>query len=666
VNDPDKTKAQLTEELDACRARVAELEAEAEQRERTEAALRAGEQGFRTLIESSHEVVFSKDSDGRYHTMNLKAAIGLGGTCVDDIVGKTDYDLMPKERADALREADKWVMENDETMDVEEVVRDAQGEDRVYLSRKWPTHDSEGKATGIACLAMDITERRQAEEQLTLFRRFAEASGQGLGWADLDGTIRYANPALCRILEEPRAGDVMGRSVLSYYDDQTRRSIQQEILPAVLADGYWSGEVELRGTKGRVTPTIHGLFLLRDSDGEARHFANVITDITRETELEKQLRQAQKMEAIGTLAGGIAHDFNNILTPIAGYTEMAMDDLTESSPVRASLEEVLAASERAVDLVRQILAFSRQGDHERRQIRMIPVVKEALKLLRASLPAMIEIDLDIRARADAVLADPTQIHQVVMNLCMNASHAMRETGGKLTVAMSDFVPEGDEGSPCKSQGLHVRLSVSDTGHGISPDVLERIFDPYFTTKEQGEGTGLGLSVVHGIVESHGGAITVESTVGEGTTSQVLLPVIDEEDTTAADTADVVPVGTERVLFVDDEKALVGLYEQMLGRLGYRVTAYTSSPEALAAFRATPDAFDLVITDMAMPTMTGIQLAREAIQIRPDIPLILCTGFTELVTPRMAKALGIREFLMKPIRQRAMAKAIRRALGEEIE
>ena len=253
-----------------------------------------------------------------------------------------------------------------------------------------------------------------------------------------------------------------------------------------------------------------------------------------------------------------------------------------------------------------------------------------------------------------------------MNLCMNASHAMRETGGKLTVAMSDFVPEGDEGSPCKSQGLHVRLSVSDTGHGISPDVLERIFDPYFTTKEQGEGTGLGLSVVHGIVESHGGAITVESTVGEGTTSQVLLPVIDEEDTTAADTADVVPVGTERVLFVDDEKALVGLYEQMLGRLGYRVTAYTSSPEALAAFRATPDAFDLVITDMAMPTMTGIQLAREAIQIRPDIPLILCTGFTELVTPRMAKALGIREFLMKPIRQRAMAKAIRRALGEEIE
>jgi signal transduction histidine kinase len=380
---------------------------------------------------------------------------------------------------------------------------------------------------------------------------------------------------------------------------------------------------------------------------------------------ETQLRQAQKMEAIGTLAGGIAHDFNNILFPIMGYTEMTLKNLPDDSRIRRNLEGVLKAATRAKDLVRQILAFSRHTDLKQKYLMIQPIIKEALKLLRATLPATIEIREDINKECGPVFASPTQIHQIMMNLCANAYHAMRETGGVLEVKLTDIRlgPEDIPFYPAVSSGSYLKLSVSDTGHGMTKDIMEKIFDPYFTTKDTGEGTGLGLSVVHGIVRNHNGHITVYSEPGKGTVFHIYLPLFTETFITP----DVMPEeeqppgGNEKILLIDDEEQIVDMEREMLEHLGYHVTGITKSLEALEVFRRAKDDFDLVITDMTMSHMTGAELSREILRIRPDIPIILCTGFSELVTEEKARKMGIREYVMKPMLRSEIAVAIRRVL-----
>lgn len=396
---------------------------------------------------------------------------------------------------------------------------------------------------------------------------------------------------------------------------------------------------------------------------------NFLRDITQEKKLEVQLIQAQKMEAIGTLAGGIAHDFNNILSAIIGYAELTAFDIKEDNRARKNLDEVIKGGERAKDLVQEILTFSRQHERERRMLYMSPLVKETLKLLRASLPSTVEIRQNIEKDIGFVEADPTQIHQLLMNLCTNAGHAMRAKGGILEVGLTymDKKPKDVSFSTEGNAGSCVKLSVSDTGHGIDKALLKRIFDPYFTTKDQEEGTGLGLSVVHGIVKSHGGAITVQSKPGEGSTFNVYLPVTKSETVRESDSGEEalpLPGGQERILFVDDESALVNMGKQMLERLGYKVDIQTSSTEALELFREKPDEFDLVITDMTMPHMTGEKLAKEIMKIRPEIPIILCTGYSERITEDRAKKMGIAEFAMKPLLVHDLAEAIRRALDNQ--
>ena len=385
-------------------------------------------------------------------------------------------------------------------------------------------------------------------------------------------------------------------------------------------------------------------------------------------ELQTQLQQAQKMQAIGTMAGGIAHDFNNILFPIVGYTEMAMADLPEDSLTRSNLEEVLKAADRAKGLVRQILTFSRQSEQERKPLKIQPIVKEALTLLRASLPTTIEIRQKIDKACGAILADPIQIHQVMMNLCTNAYHAMREKGGVLGVTLTEVdIDSSDLGSNVDLKpGPYVRLTVSDTGRGMKRAEMERIFEPYFTTKGPGEGAGMGLAVVHGVARSHGGHITVYSEPGKGAAFHVYLPRIDGSIgiAPAAVPSEPAPSGTERVLLTDDEEQIVNMEQQMLERLGYHVTARTSSVEALKAFRAQPEKFDLVITDQTMPNMTGAELAQKLMGIRPDIPVILCTGFSEVIPEEKARAMGLRAYVMKPIVKSEIAKIIRRVLDYE--
>ena len=379
---------------------------------------------------------------------------------------------------------------------------------------------------------------------------------------------------------------------------------------------------------------------------------------------EKQLQQVMKLQAIGTLAGGIAHDFNNILFPIVGYTELTMDDIPKDSQARQNLEEILKATNRAKELVQQILMFSRQNCQERKPLKVQYLIKEALKLLRATIPSSIEIECDIDDTCGPIKGDPTQVHQVIMNLCTNAYHAMQETGGNLEVSLKEINLSYEQSIERVGMkiGKHVELQVKDSGHGMDPLVMERIFEPYYTTKEQGKGTGLGLSVIHGIVKNHGGDIAVSSLPGQGATFKVFLPIIDEmEVEIEADEPDIAITGKERILLIDDEEQIIDIEQQILERLGYHVTPKTDSQEALEEFAAQPDRFDLVITDMTMPKMTGDQLARRMMDIKPQIPVILCTGFNATISEEKALAMGIVKFVMKPIVKDELASTIRTVL-----
>ena len=379
---------------------------------------------------------------------------------------------------------------------------------------------------------------------------------------------------------------------------------------------------------------------------------------------ENQLQQVMKLQAIGTLAGGIAHDFNNILFPIVGYTELTMDDVPEGSQAKQNLQEVLKAANRAKKLVQQILTFSRQNSQERKPMRVQTLIKEALKLLRATIPSSIEIHSSIDEDCGLIKGDPTQIHQVIMNLSTNAYHALQETGGKLEVGLKEINLNYEESLQRVGikVGRHLELTVKDNGHGMAPQVLERIFDPYYTTKKQGKGTGLGLSVTHGIIKNHGGDISVSSQPGVGTTFSVYLPVIDDVDVEIepAETASATN-GNERILLIDDEAQIIDIERRILERLGYKVTSKTDSEEALEEFSARPEGFDLVITDMTMPKITGDRLARRLMDINPQIPVIMCTGFNEAITEEKALAMGIDKFVMKPVIKDELACAIRTVL-----
>ncbi len=381
-------------------------------------------------------------------------------------------------------------------------------------------------------------------------------------------------------------------------------------------------------------------------------------------QLEAQLKHSQKLEAIGTLAGGIAHDFNNLLFAMLGYITMAKEDLDETNPVREDLEEAITAAKRAKDLVQQILTFSRQQEGEQQPIRISSLVKEALKMIRAFLPATIEIREDWENAQSAILADPSQIHQIVMNLCTNAGYAMRSTGGRLEVNLADVeIDSGFASSYAISEGRYLMLSVSDTGHGIPAEDLDRIFDPFFTTKPVGEGTGMGLAVVHGIVRNHNGAITVSSEPGDKTVFKLYFPVIEDEIEDSQMEIESMPKGTGHILVVDDEISLVKLEKRILERCGYQVTTAISSLEALQLFRESPDYFDLVISDLAMPKLDGAGLAKEMIKIKPNVQIILVTGYSSAISAAQAKEIGIAEYVMKPIAPHEFSKTVRQVLDK---
>jgi PAS domain S-box-containing protein len=425
-------------------------------------------------------------------------------------------------------------------------------------------------------------------------------------------------------------------------------------------------------TKEKGTRTLHTKKIpIFDENGEPLFLLGISEDITERKIaleermiLETKLHQAQKLESIGTLAGGIAHDFNNILSAVMGYTELAMIDIDNPESLRKDLNEILQGANRAKELVKQILTFSRKSDQNLKPIRIQFVINEVLKLLRSSIPTTIEIRQNINPDCETVLADPTEIHQLIMNVCTNAYQAMREAGGVLNISLQPIeLTEKDFGKKIHLEpGSYLILEIADTGIGMTKDVQDRIFEPYFTTKGKGEGTGLGMAVVHGIVTRLQGDISVYSEQGQGTSFEIYLPIVEAQvEEIQEGLIGPVPIGNERILIVDDDPSIVQLSRKMLEYLGYEVTAFANSMETLQEFKKGPDNFDLVITDMTMPNMTGAELATQILTIQPDMPIILCTGFSEMMNEEKAKSLGIRAFIMKPVNRTDLAESVRQVL-----
>jgi len=504
------------------------------------------------------------------------------------------------------------------------------------------------------------------EESEARFRQAFDHAATGIVLVDSDQRIKASNRYLQRLLgyTEDELVDRPLADVLSF-SDHTKL---EDPCAAMMAGetSFLQLEKDFAHKSGKPIPTRINGSLMRDASGQPLHFILHIRDLSAEKAaeqskrlLEEQLRQAQKMEAIGTLAGGIAHDFNNILSAVSGYTELALMQLPTDSKVHGQLTNVKKAAARAADLVRQILTFSRQTTQEKEPVQISSIIKEALKLLRASLPATIEIRPVIGNFSESILADPTQIHQIVMNLCTNALHAMEDHGGLLEVRLENTRQLEESAMPhdLARPGDYLRLTVADNGCGMDTTTLKRIFDPYFTTKEKNKGTGLGLSLVHGIVENHGGTITVTSTPGKGTTFAIYFPILERPADALAALPDRLTGGTEHILFIDDEPMLVELGTTMLKNLGYRVVGVQDPLEALALFKEDPGQFDLVITDLTMPKMTGDRLAEKLALLRPELPVLLCSGYVKHfgTHPHLAG------YIQKPLSQQDLARAVRDAL-----
>ena len=526
--------------------------------------------------------------------------------------------------------------------------------------------------TGIRELTIELNRRRQAEkdlrESVEKYRSILKNIDDGYFEVDITGCLTFFNDSLCRILGYSRK-QLMGIHSREFMDEENSKKIYLAFNKV-----YRTGE----STKALDWKLIRKdrsicfaeiiVSLMTDSDDKRIGFRGIARDITDRKLLEGHLRQAQKMESIGTLTGGIAHDFNNILFMIIGNVELALEDIPESNPVYTNLEKIKAAGLRAAGIVKQLLNFSRKTDQDLKPIDIIAVIKDALKFLDSTIPSTIKIQKNIADREITILADPIQINQVLMNICINASQAMEETGGvlKINVEKESVTVNSAHSYPGMAEGDYIKIMVSDAGPGIESQFIDRIFDPYFTTKAIGKGSGMGLAVVQGIVKTHNGTITVKSRPGKGATFTILFPVVDKKPVAHSETTDEIPpVGSETILFVDDEESIVDVTGQILKALGYKVETQTNPQDALKIFQSKPHDFDLVITDMTMPRMTGIQLSEKLMGIRSDIPVIICTGRSSHIDEEKAGQIGIADYIMKPISMLEIAKIIRKVLDKKI-
>ena len=636
------------------------LKVEISEREKTE-------NKFRILLESSPDAIVIVDEHGKIVLTNHQAD-QMFGYEKGELYGKTVEMLIPepyRERHKELRTAftrERKTRPMGEGLDLWALTKDGR---QIPVEISLNVLEMENDVLVFAAIR-DITLRKLSEQRLKeseqKYRLLFEESNDAIFISTPEGKLLDINPSGVSLFGYPSKKALLALD--SWRELLADPGAHERLWHALRAHGRVKDfELEFQRPDGRKVYVLASVNAVRDESDRIIGARGILHDITEQKLLQQQLIQSQKMEAIGTLAGGIAHDFNNILAAIIGYAEMALTGLSGESRAFDDIQEVLQAANRARELVGQILTFSRQSRQQKQPVRISSILKEAYKMLRASIPANIDIKYSFSKSDVAVYADPTQIHQVIMNLCTNAYHAMREKGGVLSIELDEvrLPDEGDYTVQDLSPGNYVRLKVQDTGHGMDQDTMKRIFDPFFTTKSQGEGTGMGLSVVHGIVTDHGGKISVSSQPGKGATFMVYLPCISpQKETQPIDTSGY-PGGSERILFIDDEESLVKIGKRQLEQFGYQVTGTTNGMDALQAFKEDPTQFDLIISDHTMPQQTGIELARKFLDIRSDIPIILITGFSELVDLQKIKELGIKELLYKPVSAVELGQKVRRVL-----
>ncbi len=633
-------------------------------RREIEEALRYRERQFRALVETTSDLVWEVNADGIYTYVSPKIKDLLGYE-PEAVIGKSPFDLMPVEEAYRVSLLLKVFKSSRLPFSgLQNINLHKDGREVVLETNGVPIWDAQGNFSGYRGIDRDITERKNAEEErrkaMDWQKAIFEGSRDAIMISDANSMIMDVNEAAVRMtgyskdeLLTMRGPDLNRDTNLVRFEEIQRRVLSgEDILDETVIYTKDGRRLDMEFGHHRVL-----------IDGK-QYLHSIARDVTERKQLEAQLRHVQKMEAIGTLAGGIAHDFNNILSVVIGFSQLIQGDAPDDENVKAEVGGILKACTRAKDLVKQILTFSRQTEGEKQPLRLPTIITEVLTLLRASIPANIEIKHRLASSCGPVLADATQIHQVLLNLTTNAYHALRETGGQIEISLEERNLSSREASahPPLKPGMHAVIGVSDNGSGMSEATLQRIYEPYFTTKKPGEGTGLGLAIVHSIIGQHAGAISVSSELGKGTRFDLFFPICINAESESPDTdTAMIPSGTERVLFVDDEKAIVEINQTGLQRFGYKVTAFSDALEAANYFQLHPDDFDVIVTDLTMPKMTGTDLAHLIYELRPTIPLVLCSGFAKSAREVRGTLEGITEFVEKPVQPDGIGWAIRRVM-----
>jgi PAS domain S-box-containing protein len=635
---------------------------EIEERRKAEEALLANEERYRKVFENTGTATILIESDRTISMANARASQLIGLT-QDQIVGcRKITDFVAPIYRDRIIIYHELRMRGDPNVpqQFEFQIIDAQGRVRDVLANvQWmpETHQT------IASM-LDVTKSNKLVQERQRLAAVIDQSDAGIIITDIHGSVQYVNQAFENLSGFDRQ-DCVGQSIEApFFCDQDRKIFQQMTF-MVSGDDSWTGRFENQRRDGQTYIADTRIFPVCNDKGKAVNLVCFKTDVTHEVLLEKQLQQSQKMEAIGTLAGGIAHDFNNILGGILGYAEISLHRAGDNPNLKRNLTRILDGCQRAKELVKNILTFSRNNHEETEPLEIQVIVKEVLKLLRASIPSTIEFKQHINSQPSIVCARPTQIHQVVMNLCTNAAQAMQSGGGLLEVKLEnvELMPEHCESNPGMVPGPYCCLNVRDTGEGIDPGNLERIFEPYFTTKEQTGGTGLGLSVVHGIVTAIGGTISVQSRSGHGTLFTIHLPIASSTAKTKEPVQEELPKGREHILVVDDEVFILEIMTDMLGSLGYRVETAKSGMEAWEQFTKAPDRFDAILADLTMPKMTGKQLAQKIRQTGSHLPMILTTGMASEASPQEDQFGVFAAVLPKPVKFKELASTLRRVLDQ---
>ncbi len=681
---------------------IENIKSDADKIKKIQNSLQESEEYLKSILNSAENVAFVITDLSGENTKILDFSPGaekIFGFNRNEILGKKVGILHPPEIVDQFSKMQANLIKSHTGYSGETVLVKKSGQHFPALFTIYPKFDNSGNIDGTIGVSIDISERKQAEDKLILsssryhslfqqspiplweedftelvlyleelreknvqnFRKYIDENPSFLEKCSQKVKILDVNQEALKLHNAKSREELLG-NLDKIFTEKSFETFKEEIISISKGVFEFESEGEVKTLSGERKSIF--LKMTIEKEWNDSYIALIATiDVTDRNQMEARLMQAQKMESIGSLAGGIAHDFNNLLFPILGMSEILLEDLPKDSLEYENTKEIFLAGTRAADLVQQILAFSRQSEHKMTPTRIQTVLKEALKLCRSTIPSNIEIHENIQTKCGLVMADPTQVHQIAMNLITNAFHAVQEKNGTIDIELRQIdLKENEIPDSVLQPGQYVRLSVSDNGTGISQSSIHKIFEPYFTTKEKGKGTGFGLAVVYGIVKEHKGEIKVYSEMGKGTTFNVYLPLMKKfSEITIVDNLPKDLVGTESILLVDDEVSVAKLEGQMLSRLGYKVIVKTDSKDALNVFQSNPDSFDLVISDMTMPDMTGDQLSKEILSIRPDLPIIICTGFSERINKEQAEMIGVKGFLMKPVIKFDMAQMVRNVL-----